>query len=889
MQKNDFLDLHFEYNTHKKHVKAVDQTMEAFLNYYNDVYQAYLNCYNTINSSFSKLDSTLVNLSNTYTYINAYSYSKRFLNFHNIFKEHLTKVKTMISNMKTNLILPTKLIISQINNKNNSYLQSFKSLIKSVFKQKNKYEFSKHFYLLANFDLRDKMNEEPKDEQTISKHKLEVNEENERYKTEFINTNKHYDIYQEQYVSLFKNFRSNEKERLDFIIVQYEIFLKLLTSLKDSFIAVTSDLQKGLSLFDIKQDMNTFDEKFNLINNDTERIIKEEYLNFDVYYDFVNSKINKKYNIMCDNDLRKYKKVSFEKTNDILDKSEQNIINNIFNNIPLMKKNKESRMLFCKFREKINKNENVALKILNDYVCVYKNLNYYSFNHTQKMMLFVYLLKHISQYKKIFQQPCSLFLNIMDIAEKTFCKYSTTGKCYISDILAYLYGYYFQNKKLWLRLLYFKIHTELDKKTKVYIKENKNENNLIANSNQSEHILFSQEEYNKYYKKAKQNELFKIVESFIPHFANFNVEINICREVLQKISNEYKFNSSQIACLIALIIRNANKTKNNIFITKRKTQKNKALTQYQFIFYSVITYFPENEWSVLFYLNKISYNRLFSSKVVIKNFKIRYKLWLLLLQYNMNNNKFNYNKCLTEAQKVKTNSSQIIELDVSRTHFLEKGNNTILYRKYLLNNLQMLNYIHRNNFNYYQGMNFISSMLIEISGDEEIAFHIFNALITNSQYYNIFKDNFALMNKYFFIFDKLLMMYFPEVYKEFIKNNISANCYLSSWFITLFTNIYNSLPEGQEGRCLMYILDRFICEGWLGIIKVALAVMKYYEEKILEMKNEILFQFMVNKTKMIDVFKDENFEIFKHIYEQMCLNKNFINDIENEYDLYKKI
>ena len=100
---------------------------------------------------------------------------------------------------------------------------------------------------------------------------------------------------------------------------------------------------------------------------------------------------------------------------------------------------------------------------------------------------------------------------------------------------------------------------------------------------------------------------------------------------------------------------------------------------------------------------------------MIKNFKIRYKLWLLLLQYNMDNKNFNYNKCLTEAQKVKTNSSQIIELDASRTRFLEKGNNTMLYRKYLLNNLQMLIYIHRNNFNYYQGMNFISSMLISWS------------------------------------------------------------------------------------------------------------------------------------------------------------------------------
>ena len=329
MQKNDFLDLRFEYNNHEKHVKAVEQTMQAFLNYFNDVYQAYLNCYNTINSSFSKLDSTLVNLSNTYTYINAYSYSKRFLNFHTIFKEHLAKVKTMISNMKTNLILPTKLILSQINNKNNSYLNSFRSLIKSVFKQKNKYEFSKHFYLLANFDLQYKMNEKPKDEQVINKQKLQVNEENERYKSEFINTNKHYDVYQEQYISLFKNFRVNEKERLDFIFVQYEIFLTSLTSLKDSFIAVTSDLQKGLSLFDIQQDMNTFDEKFNLLNNDTERITKEEYLNFDVYYDFVNSKINKKYNIMCDNDLRKYKRVSFKMTDDTLDKSEQNIINNI--------------------------------------------------------------------------------------------------------------------------------------------------------------------------------------------------------------------------------------------------------------------------------------------------------------------------------------------------------------------------------------------------------------------------------------------------------------------------------------------------------------------------------------------------------------------------------
>ena len=186
-------------------------------------------------------------------------------------------------------------------------------------------------------------------------------------------------------------------------------------------------------------------------------------------------------------------------------------------------------------------------------------------------------------------------------------------------------------------------------------------------------------------------------------------------------------------------------------------------------------------------------------------------------------------------------------------------------------------------------MSYIAAMLIEMTNNEEMAFHIFNAILTCSSFGDLFINGFALMKKYFYVFERLLTVYLPEVSGVLKQNNVNPSYYISPWFITLFSNAYCHLPQGQSGKSLIYVLDIFVCKGWNGIMRVGLCLMKNYEMKLLTMKFEDLLPFVINELKMLDFFEDNNFAKFKEIFENTKIDKGIISNIENEYDIQLKI
>ena len=163
---------------------------------------------------------------------------------------------------------------------------------------------------------------------------------------------------------------------------------------------------------------------------------------------------------------------------------------------------------------------------------------------------------------------------------------------------------------------------------------------------------------------------------------------------------------------------------------------------------------------------------------------------------------------------------------------------------------------------------------------------MFSAILNKTEYSKLTFNEFDLMKKYFYFFERLICIYLPELYTTFKRNNINTNFFISPWFITLYTHSFN----GNHTKLLMHIFDLFVLDGWLAIARIGLMLLKYYQNDLFNMEFEELLHFLINELKeKYDFFNNNNYDKFIQLYKEMKLPKGLVNNIENEYELNKKI
>ena len=147
-------------------------------------------------------------------------------------------------------------------------------------------------------------------------------------------------------------------------------------------------------------------------------------------------------------------------------------------------------------------------------------------------------------------------------------------------------------------------------------------------------------------------------------------------------------------------------------------------------------------------------------------------------------------------------------------------------------------------------------------------------------------QNFEQMKKYFYVFERLINIYLPDLDIIFRKNNISPGYYITPWFVTLFTYSFCN----NHKRLLLRIFDNFILDGWICIIRVGLLLLKHYQNYLIEMKFEEILQFLINELKeKYDFFNNSNYDKFIELYHEMKIPKGLVINIENEFELNKKV
>ena len=435
-----------------------------------------------------------------------------------------------------------------------------------------------------------------------------------------------------------------------------------------------------------------------------------------------------------------------------------------------------------------------------------------------------------------------------------------------------------------------------------------------------------------YYSKSKEICL-KIITEFSTHFACFCLNSQDIIDILNEVTNEYKIEGEEkrIKFLIAKInsnmysIKNSKfykgnkekeKNKNNYnvndkdngikylnkFLNKNYLQGKLIKNNASLILLNCMKYLPFSEYINIILVNKASYKlitRILYKNILInvdenipeeiynknkipnvwKNPKLRINIWKLLLNYKP----VNYKNLLDNLDEKKIEYLYIIKLDTKRMIFIGNKDPEPI-KTSLTNILSCLSLCHPN-INYSQGMNYIAYFLYEISGGEEEAFQIFNSLLSHTKYGDLFFNELSRLNKYFYVFDRLIFIYLPEISLHLKSKDLSVRYFASPWFITLFTNSFKNIKEPKNPKVLIWILDLFIINGWKSIIKIGLCLMKHFEIRILSCDLEELLHFLINDVLKYDFFQNDNYDNLRNIYEKLKIENALIENIENEYNL----
>ena len=895
----DFLSLNKEYDSYKQYLTNSNNTMNYLFNFFTTIQKSFKDFSQNIKLSFKEL------FTNIMSYHMNYSSSKKIIDFYRTYENYLNKLEILSNKIFKELIEPTKNISIYLNDKNLNELNKLKEIVKTTINQKKKYEISKHNYFdscknsenqekIYLNSVQSKLNDDTinLENQKLSQLKIISEEECLKYKKEYKITNDLFLENNKKYFLIINNLKDNEEQRINFINFHFEKFFNILTEENEQINNLINSISTGNRYIkvNVENDLKIYEEKFSFSYHSNQRILKEEFLLYDEYKKNIenllkNNSINLNNNIKINlpsNDYYLSKSINDNNNNNKLNNNEEMIFNNIFNNNPF----NINKNLIVEFEKKLKLNGEFGKFIIDKMLEIYKSKIFIEFKDLNQFNRLSDFLIDIAMNQTIQKNFFEINFALIYISEKSFF-IENNNKIYLCKKLSQNYEN-FKNKFFWEKLIINKIQTSLELATIKEIEKFKDKN-----------LQFNNEIYNNIYKKMERKKLFGIVKDFLMHFTNFNLDMNSANDILMEIYNKYNLNNNELSYYVSYINSNMYTIKNieiknekNLIKLSKKINKTNSfkLKNLYLILNSCMIFLSLKDYINLKLLNKNYYNII--KKILFKNYFIHnnnnfsdnnfdkhIKMWFFQLNYIQ----LDYKKLLNESNKnLDSNIIETIKLDVLRTFFPENQDN---YRKMLLNILNCLAYKY-NNISYIQGMNYICGFLLFLCKNEEKTFNIFSAILNKTDYGNIIINNFENMKKYFYVFERLISIYLPELNVVLKRNNVGSNFYISPWFITLFTHGW----EKNNYKIFLRIFDLFIFDGWNIILRIGLILLKKYQNEIFNMKFEELLNYLINELKSKDdFFTDENYDNFIEMYKKMKIPKGLINNLENEYLLDKKI
>ncbi len=235
-------------------------------------------------------------------------------------------------------------------------------------------------------------------------------------------------------------------------------------------------------------------------------------------------------------------------------------------------------------------------------------------------------------------------------------------------------------------------------------------------------------------------------------------------------------------------------------------------------------------------------------------------------------------KRLQNGETLSKSIEDVIALDVQRSFAASKVVNPVSVK-----NVLRAYALHNPKVEYCQGMNFVAGFLHFMMQNEEMTFRSLVCLIEKFHMHDLFAQDVPLLRKYFFQMDRVYYLHYPEL-SEYLRNEgVSTNYYSSTWFMTLFTNIFNYSKIERPPETLLAIWDEFLFHGWKAVFKTGLYVMAELHNKLLELRFDDIMM-LLNELPKAPIFQDPaSAPKLRDALAKKTVTSTVVNRLNNEY------
>ena len=854
-------------------------------------------------------------------------------NFYNGLKNYFDKMKLIFQNIDTQCADKATEFSTNFKNINNEVINNI-SRVNAVFKdetsnlEKVKFDYfnankaADQDYLRTQKETK-KEEEIKKNKETYEKSKKNLDNMKEKYFLKINAFNKSLSILEKYYSLESGKIYKQQENKIKFYYEVLNTFKDNINGMSDANKELINILEKINKSQNIERDINLFKDDYNFLDEKKQRFTFEIFLDYEVIRKNSNDKKNNANN-KVNKDKDKKNNFSIWGTNkkDESDDKINELINKIFKSAENIKDDEITFLMNYVEKNKENK-DNFIDDLMNNYSShkqFIKISNIYNFNALANLIQLI-----ADSYTNDVDTNLDKFYFILKLAEYSifYDNEFISVKNYLCQKMSSLN--LVKQKKFWLKLMNYKINEVTEEKTKAEIEKKEKGNNIRGNTNDK-----GSSGYAKYWsfftsgnKKVEDEIVFgqkfsenlpiyclEVIEEFIRHFANFNLVKDKCIDIVKELYNTYHFKKEYLDYFISEINSNAYSNKkllvNDIF---EETKFNYDYNKYRFFdnevkqistnpkLFSIlrsIKYLDNQDFYNILLLNKEYYNS--AKKIIYKIYLLKHSeitldkkilIWKKILDYSENKAKYNYeeikNKIVSETPNKK--GRDVIDLDVVRTSFetdkeLNQKKLSILLKSIVHTTPELI---------YNQGMNYVGAFLLNITKNEEESFYLFLGLLASTKYGDLFKNNLAQLKKFFYIFGRIMSIFIPELYNFLMSNNIKVSYFISSWFITLFTNAYQYIDAKESPKIILKIFDLFLLNNWKSIIITSISLLKVYEQKIMQFNSEEILRFLITDIIKENYFDNNNLDRFMYISYNFKIDDKLIDNIDREFEIRTKL
>ena len=404
-----------------------------------------------------------------------------------------------------------------------------------------------------------------------------------------------------------------------------------------------------------------------------------------------------------------------------------------------------------------------------------------------------------------------------------------------------------------------------------------------------------------------------VIKCYIRHITNYNFNVENTTDIISEICHNLKINDDDHIIFYCYYYQDCvytskkKNTKNKSQIPLATTQKIKYIKSEKkdkkipenyildikdrnniyYIIKKVSKYLDDEDKLKLICLGKY-YKKI--RKHIYKSFlkkdmpiKKRVHIWKSYLKINNTKSLFNYKDILEETKTdffQKGNEQSIIQInkDINRTYLKKKDEHSAdkIY------NILISFVYSEHKINYVQGINDITGFIYDLTENEEETFLLLISIFSMTQISDIFNDEeFQFLKTLFYTIERLVYLYLPKIYSKIKDHNIQISFFMSAYFITLDTILYQDLPD-DDYSFILRLWDGFILDGWCSFFSDWLAILKYHEKDIIAIESERLLEYLSNKIKNSELFKKENYNKFYELKKQFKISEELVKNLQDE-------